>query len=77
MEELLGAGKGLTTAILAERLKGDRGQVLALLLDLEATGRVRRTAERRGTRWHLISDEDRITARAAEPESEGNRRGRR
>jgi hypothetical protein len=73
LEVLLGASEGVTTASLAEHASGDRNQVLSLLRELEAAGRVRRSGERRGTRWHLITDEDRIAARAAELESQSKR----
>lgn len=57
---------GITTAAIAEQGKAKPGQVLALLRELEATGKARRSGQRRGTRWHRITDEDRIHARAAE-----------
>jgi hypothetical protein len=66
LELLLSGTSGLTTSELADRASGDRDQVLVLLRELEAAGRVRRTGERRGTRWHVITDEDRIRERAAE-----------
>lgn len=66
LELLLSENGGLTTTALAERTNGDRDQVLTLLRELEAAGRVRRTGQRRSTRWHAITDEDRIRERAAE-----------
>ena len=63
---LLSENGGLTTSALAERANGDRDQVLTLLRELEAAGKIRRTGQRRGTRWHAITDEDRIRERAAE-----------
>jgi hypothetical protein len=66
LEFLLSENGGLTTSVLAERTNGDRDQVLTLLRELEAAGRVRRSGQRRSTRWHAITDEDRIQARAAE-----------
>ena len=66
LELLLSEGDGLTTSTLVERTNGDRDQVLTLLRELEAAGRVRRTGQRRSTRWHAITDEDRIRERAAE-----------
>jgi hypothetical protein len=73
LQVLLGSSDGVTTTVLAEQASGDRDQVLTLLRELEAAGRVRRTGERRGTRWHLITDEDRIATRAAELESQSKR----
>ena len=66
LELLLAEGDGLTTSALADRTNGDRDQVLTLLRELEAAGRIRRSGQRRSTRWHAITDEDRIRARAAE-----------
>ena len=66
LEGLLSDDNGLTTSALAERSGGNRDQVLTLLRELEAAGRIRRTGQRRGTRWHAITDEDRIRERAAE-----------
>jgi hypothetical protein len=66
LEVLLSENGGLTTSALAERSGGNRDQVLTLLRELETAGRIRRTGQRRGTRWHAITDEDRIRDRAAE-----------
>jgi hypothetical protein len=66
LELLLSETGGLTTSALAEQANGDRDQVLILLRELEAAGRIRRTGQRRSTRWHAITDEDRIRERAAE-----------
>ena len=66
LELLLSENGGLTTSALAERANGNRDQVLTLLRELESAGRIRRTGQRRGTRWHAITDEDRIRERAAE-----------
>ena len=63
---LLAGTEGLRTADLAKAANGDRAQVLALLKEQEAAGEVRRTGTRAATRWHVITDEDRIAARAAE-----------
>jgi hypothetical protein len=66
LEQLLSETGGLTTSALADRANGDRDQVLRLLRELEAAGRIRRTGQRRATRWHAITDDDRIRERAAE-----------
>ena len=69
LESLLSDNGGLTTSALAEKTGGDRDQVLNLLRELETGGRIRRTGQRRATRWHKITDEDRIRERAAELEA--------
>ena len=69
VESLLSANGGLTTSTLVEETGGNRDHVLRLLRELEAAGRVRRAGQRRATRWHTITDEDRIRERAAELEA--------
>jgi hypothetical protein len=73
-EQLLANSDGLTTVALAERAGADRDQVLALLRELEQAQRIRRTGQRRATRWHAITDEDRIRERAAELATRSPRR---
>jgi hypothetical protein len=73
LEQLLGASGGLTTAALAKEANADPGQMLPLLRELEAAGKIRRTGARRGLRWHAITDEDRIAERAAELASRSRR----
>jgi hypothetical protein len=76
LELLLSEDGGLTTSTLAERTNGSRDQVLTLLRELEAAGRIRRSGQRRSTRWHAITDEDRIRARADELAARSRRRKR-
>jgi hypothetical protein len=66
LELLLSENGGMTTSTLAERSGATRGQILTLLRELEAADRIRRTGQRRSTRWHSITDEERIEKRAAE-----------
>jgi hypothetical protein len=47
--------------------------VLTLLKEQESAGVVRRTGTRAATRWHVITDEDRIAARAAELNAQSKR----
>ena len=63
---LLDGSAGTSTSELAQATNGKPDQILALLRELEQADQIRRTGERRVTRWHLITDEDRIAARAAE-----------
>jgi hypothetical protein len=67
LHRLLAASDGLSTGALAERANADPAQVLPLLREMEAAGRVRRTGRRSGTRWHAVaSEEEWIAQRAAE-----------
>ncbi len=70
LEVLLAESAGLTTSALAQQAGADRDQVLTLLQEMEASGRIRRQGERRATRWHAITDEERIRERAAELEAQ-------
>jgi hypothetical protein len=63
---LLADSEGLSTRELAADSGGSSAQVLGLLKEQEAAGDVRRSGTRAATRWHLVTDEDRIAARAAE-----------
>ena len=65
---LLARSEGMRTRELSQATDGDPAHILALLRELESAGQVRRTGERAATRWHVITDEDRIAARAAELE---------
>ena len=76
IEALLRSGDGMSTGELADQASGDRQQVLTLLRELEAAGQVRRSGDRRSTRWHAITDEDRIAARVAELERQSKRASR-
>jgi predicted Rossmann fold nucleotide-binding protein DprA/Smf involved in DNA uptake len=67
LHKMLAASDGLSTAALAERANADPAQVLPLLREMEAAGRVWRSGPRRGTRWYAVaSDEEWIAQRAAE-----------
>jgi hypothetical protein len=69
LERLLAdASSGLSAGAIAQRAGVGYSRVLALLHELEASGKVGRTGTRRSTLWLLITDEDRIAQRAAELE---------
>lgn len=71
-----GDGDGLSSAELAAAANGSTAQVRVLLRELEAADQVRRSGGGRGTRWHMITDEDRIAARAAELRAQSRSAGR-
>jgi hypothetical protein len=73
LTSLLAGTDGLRTAALAKSTNGDPAQVLTLLKEQESAGEVRRTGTRAATRWHVITDEDRIAARAAELDAQRRR----
>jgi hypothetical protein len=81
LERLLaGATDGLSASQIAAQADASYPATLKLLRELEASGQVRRSGERRSTSWRLITDEDRIAERAAElgraADAPGRRRGR-
>lgn len=71
---LLDGSEGMSTSELATASDGKRDQILARLRELENADQIRRTGVRRATRWHLITDEERIAARAAQIAAQRRRR---
>lgn len=65
---LRNAENGLSAGAIAKAANARDRQVRELLSERESAGQVRRTGAGRGTRWRLITDEERIAARAAELE---------
>lgn len=63
---LLAATDGLSTSALAKDTGGKTSQALTLLKELEHDGKIRRSGRRRATRWHWITDEQRVQTRATE-----------
>ena len=61
-------------AVIARDLNTSVEVVRPHLRALEEAGQVRRSGQRRGTRWNSITDEDRIRERAAELASRSKRR---
>ena len=62
------ADGGLSGSALAELAGAPPATVRAQLRELERSGEVRSAGERRGRRWTLVTDEDRIAQRVAELE---------
>ena len=60
------ADGGLSGSALAELAGVPAAKVRVQLRELERAGEVRSAGERRGTRWTLVTDEDRIAQRVAE-----------
>jgi hypothetical protein len=69
LEEMLGdAEDGLSAVTISKLANAGYNQVLGLLRELEAAGKVRRTGTRRTSLWRLIDDEEWIAQRTAELE---------
>jgi len=60
---------GQTTSALAKATGGDQDRILELLKEAERDEQVRRSGQRRATRWHLVTEESKIAARVAELEA--------
>jgi hypothetical protein len=75
LQALLGEHDGLTTTAFAQHTAANRVRILAVLRRLETDGQIRRTGVRRSTRWHVITDEDRIAQRAAQLASQSRAAG--
>src|SRR5579875_559899 len=74
VEQILTDSDGLSAPELAERASARRDQVLEFLRELESSRRARRSGHGRGTRWHLMTEEDWIRQRAADLAARSRRR---
>lgn len=69
LEDLLRASEhGLSLVALAAAAEVSDAKVRHRLHELQREGGVRNSGSRRTSRWHLVSDEDRVAERAAELE---------
>jgi hypothetical protein len=69
LEALLGdSDEGVSAIALAKQARAPYNEVLEVLRALEAGGAVARAGGRRASLWQLVSEEERIAARAAELE---------
>jgi hypothetical protein len=75
VEQILTNGDGLSAPAVAEQAGASRDQVLGLLRELETARRARRSGRGRGTRWHLMTEEDWIRERAADLAARATRAG--
>jgi hypothetical protein len=61
--QLLTGPEGQTTSALAKTTGGDQSRILVLLKEAEADDKVKRSGERRATRWHLVTGDSKPAAR--------------
>jgi predicted Rossmann fold nucleotide-binding protein DprA/Smf involved in DNA uptake len=59
--------EGVPARDIRSQVNGSDNQVLKVLKDLESEGKVKRTGQRRATKWHLVTENGRSAARAAKP----------
>ena len=59
--------EGVAASEIRAAVNGSDNQVLKVLKDLESEGKVKRTGQRRATKWHLVTANGRSAARAAKP----------
>ena len=55
LERLLAGAGEVSTTVLIEQIGASRPALLIALKELEASGKVRRAGEKRGTRWSAVS----------------------
>jgi hypothetical protein len=70
-QTILAAHDGVSTGDVARLTGGAKEQILAVLKELEGSGKARRSGERRATRWHLadrMERDDYVELRTAELE---------
>jgi hypothetical protein len=58
--------EGVPARDIRSRVAGSDNQVLKVLKDLESAGRIKRTGQRRATKWHRVTGNARAAATAAE-----------
>jgi predicted Rossmann fold nucleotide-binding protein DprA/Smf involved in DNA uptake len=59
--------EGVPARDIRSKVNGSDNQVLKVLKDLESEGKIKRTGQRRATKWHRVTDNARVTASVAKP----------
>jgi predicted Rossmann fold nucleotide-binding protein DprA/Smf involved in DNA uptake len=59
--------EGVPARDIRSQVNGSDNQVLKVLKDLESEGKIKRTGQRRATKWHLVTENGRSATRAARP----------
>jgi hypothetical protein len=59
--------EGVPAREIRSKVNGSDNQVLKVLKDLESEGKVKRTGQRRATKWHRVTENGRSAARTAKP----------
>jgi hypothetical protein len=57
--------EGVPAREIRSQVTGSDNQVLKVLKDLESAGKIKRTGQRRATKWHRVTDNARVAARPA------------
>jgi hypothetical protein len=57
--------EGVPARDIRSRVNGSDNQVLKVLKDLESEGKIKRTGQRRATKWHRVTDNGRTTGQPA------------
>jgi hypothetical protein len=57
--------EGVPAREIRSQVTGSDNQVLKVLKDLESAGKIKRTGQRRATKWHRVTDSARAAARPA------------
>jgi len=59
--------EGVPAREIRSQVNGSDNQVLKVLKDLESEGKIKRTGQRRATKWHLATENGSSATRAAKP----------
>jgi hypothetical protein len=59
--------EGVPARDIRSKVNGSDNQVLKVLKDLEAEGKIKRTGQRRATKWHLVTENGQSASSAAKP----------
>jgi hypothetical protein len=59
--------EGVPARDIRSQVNGSDNQVLKVLKDLESEGKIKRTGQRRATKWHLVTTNGASATRAAKP----------
>jgi predicted HTH transcriptional regulator len=59
--------EGVPAREIRSQVNGSDNQVLKVLKDLESEGKIKRTGQRRATKWHLVTENGRAASAATKP----------
>ncbi|MFZ0385286.1 MAG: hypothetical protein WAL22_06475 [Solirubrobacteraceae bacterium] len=65
--------EGVPAREIRSQVTGSDNQVLKVLKDLESAGKIKRTGQRRATKWHRVTDNARPAARSANRRAAGRK----
>ena len=64
--------EGVPARDIRSKVNGSDNQVLKVLKDLESEGKIKRTGQRRATKWHLVTGNGRSASQRGEADAAGS-----